>query len=207
MSIYRPTYPDKKTGDIKISKIWWYHFTFAGRHIQESSKSTRKTIAIEAAKKRRLELEKTFAGMPLEKREDRVSSVAEVLKIYEARYRLDHRNREQSVLFSKYRLAHVKRLLGKLMLHDLTEDVIRGYISTRIEEKVCGHTINNEVGELSRAIGRPWSVLWPKVPRLEERKDVGKALSPEQEGSLLDAAAKKVRWRVASVIIRVALLT
>ena len=34
-----------------------------------------------------------------------------------------------------------------------------------------------EVGELSRAIGQPWSLLWPKVRKLEERKDVGRALS------------------------------
>ncbi len=36
---------------------------------------------------------------------------------------------------------------------------------------------------------------------------MGKALSPEQERNLLDAAAKKIRWWIASVIIRVALLT
>ena len=50
MSVYRPTYRDPKTGNQKQSAIWWYHFTFAGRRIQESSKSTRKTIATEAQK-------------------------------------------------------------------------------------------------------------------------------------------------------------
>ena len=34
-----------------------------------------------------------------------------------------------------------------------------------------------EIGELTRAIERKWSELWPKVRELEERKDVGKALS------------------------------
>ena len=60
MSVYRPTYKDQKTGKTKQSKVWWYHFTLAGRHIQESSKSTRKTIAAEAEKKRRLEMERGF---------------------------------------------------------------------------------------------------------------------------------------------------
>lgn len=45
---------------------------------------------------------------------------------------------------------------------------------------------NMEVGELSRAIGQPWSLLWPKVRKLEERKDVGKALSPDEQRRLLD---------------------
>jgi hypothetical protein len=48
MSVYRPTYRDPKTGKTKQQKVWWYHFTFAGRHVQESSKSTRKTVAVEA---------------------------------------------------------------------------------------------------------------------------------------------------------------
>src|SRR5260370_25542052 len=62
MAVYRPTYRDPKTGETKQQKVWWYNFTFAGRHIQESSKSTRKTIATEAEKKRRRELEKSFNG-------------------------------------------------------------------------------------------------------------------------------------------------
>lgn len=44
-----------------------------------------------------------------------------------------------------------------------------------------------EIGELSRAIGQPWSLLWPKVRKLEERKDVGRALSVEEQERLLDA--------------------
>ena len=60
MAVYRPTYPviDKKTGEpvidpatgkpvLKQSKIWWFAFTFAGRRIQESSRSPRKTVAVE----------------------------------------------------------------------------------------------------------------------------------------------------------------
>lgn len=65
MSVYRPTYRDEKTGELKGSKIWRYHFNFAGRHIQESSKGTRKTIATEAEKTRRMELERAYAGIPL----------------------------------------------------------------------------------------------------------------------------------------------
>ena len=60
MAVYRPTYKDRKAGKTKQQNIWWYHFTFAGRRIQESSKSPRKTVAIEAEKNRRRELERTF---------------------------------------------------------------------------------------------------------------------------------------------------
>jgi integrase len=68
----------------------------------------------------------------------------------------------------------------------LTDDRIRDYIRQRQTEKVSGRTINMEVGELSRAIGRTWHELWPRVKRLEERKDIGRALSADEQQALLD---------------------
>ena len=46
-----------------------------------------------------------------------------------------------------------------------------------------------ELGELSRALGHKWSAIWPNVRKLEENHDVGRALSPEEEGRLLTEAA------------------
>ena len=142
-------------------------------------------------KRRRLDLERTYAGMPAERRENRIRSVADVVKPYLKRYEQDHRGREKSILFAKSRLAHVTRLLGKTLLSDLTEDVVRGYITTRIGEGMSGRTCNMEVGELSRAIGKPWSILWPKVRKQEERKDIGRALSPEEESRLSNRREKR----------------
>jgi integrase len=81
---------------------------------------------------------------------------------------------------------------------------------TRLQEGVSGRTINMELGELSRAMGQPWSVLWPKVRKLEERKDVGKALSVEEENRLLQAILDQTspnRSQLLGTFIRVALLT
>jgi integrase len=64
-----------------------------------------------------------------------------------------------------------------------------------------------EIGELSRAIGMHWSILWPKVRKQEERKDIGRALSSDEETRLLEAAGRKDRWRIAAVVIRALLLT
>jgi integrase len=43
-----------------------------------------------------------------------------------------------------------------------------------------------ELGELSRAMGRTWRELWPRVRKLKERKNVGKALSHSEQQRLLD---------------------
>jgi integrase len=192
----------------KRGNTWWYEFIFAGRRVRESAKTSRKTIASEAERNRRLELEKTLSGMSIEKRENRIRSVSDVVRTYEGHYSINHR--AKSVLFSSSRLAHVKRLLGTALLPDLTEGTIRTYIKARLAEGAGGRTINMELGELSRAIGHKWSALWPKVRKLEERKEVGRALSPEEERRLLDMVGGQSspnRSQTLATFIRIALLT
>lgn len=89
----------------KRGEVWWYEFIFAGRRIRESAKTSRKTIAIQAERGRRLELEKTLAGLPVEKQENRINSVTGVVRKYLAHYEINHR--AKSVLFAIGRLAHV----------------------------------------------------------------------------------------------------
>jgi len=190
----------------KRGNVWWYKFILAGKLVRESAKTSRKTVAIEAERARRLELEKTLAGMPVEKRTNRINSVAYIVRLYQERYAVDHRDRTQSVLFSRGRLAHVVRLLGSTLLPDLTETAVRHYIKLRLDEGASGRTVNMEVGELSRAVGKPWSALWPKVRKQEERKDVGRALTSEEEDRLL-AAATRARSPILGTLIRVGLLT
>jgi len=134
MALFRPTYIDKKTGAQKESGVWWFEFIYAGKRIRESVKTTRKTIATEKEKNRRIDLEKTNAGMPTEKRNNRIRSVTDVVAPYLMRYELDHRSRPKSILFAKGRLANLTRLIGRALLPDLTEDAIRDYITTRINE-------------------------------------------------------------------------
>lgn len=174
----------------KRGNVWWYQFYFAGRKIQESAKTPRKTVAKAAEDRRRAELERALAGLPVESTETRINRVSDSVATYLKHYPSNHR--AQSVRFAKQRLVHVERLLGSLLVIDLTEDRIRDYIATRLKEKAGGRTVNMELGELSRALGNKWSVLWPRVRKLEENHDIGRALSPEEEQSLLKAASSGV---------------
>jgi integrase len=187
MSLFQPTYLDKKTGKQKTSRFWWIDFTIGNKRIRKSAETTRKTIAAEYEKQERLSLERSLAGMPTAAAERNISSVAEFVKKYLAHYPINHR--AKSVIFSKQRLAHVSRLVGVVLIPDLTEDRIRDYIKDRQAESAGGRTINMELGELSRALGQKWSVVWPKVRKLEQGSDVGRALSPDEEARLLASAA------------------
>jgi hypothetical protein len=98
MAVYRKQYRDKGTGRVRQSRIWWYDFTFAGRRIQESSKSTRKTIAVEVEKKRRLEIERGFNHVK-DNRRERIRSIAELATEFHEAYKL--RN-ARSATFAQY---------------------------------------------------------------------------------------------------------
>jgi integrase len=178
MAVYKPT----RKGE--ASKFYVCEFVYQGKRFQESTGATSKTVAKEYEKRRKAEMERAAAGLPTEQKAFRIRTVTGVVDAYLSGYRLNHR--PKSVLFANGRLAHVKKALGNVVLSDLTDDCIREYIRQRQGEGVSGRTINMEIGELSRAIGQPWSLLWPKVRRLEERKDVGRALSADEQKALLD---------------------
>ena len=59
MAVYRPT---------KDSKVWWYDFIFEGQRVRESAKTRSKTVAKNAERIRRRELEESYNGI---KRRDR----------------------------------------------------------------------------------------------------------------------------------------
>jgi len=188
----------------KRGNQWWVEFTIAGKRVRESAKTTRKTIAKEYERSRKLEFERVFAGLPSEERSKRLRSVSESIAEYLKGYGIDHR--PKSIQWAKDRLAHVERLLGEVLLPDLTEVRIHGYMERRQAEGVSGRTINMELANLSRAVGRGWTELWPKVRKLEERKDIGIALPEDDEVKLLEAADLS-KSPLIGRFIRVALLT
>jgi hypothetical protein len=179
MAVYRP----KRNGE--ISKFYVCEFVTHGKRIQESTGSTSKTVAKEYEKGRRAELERAAVGLPTEQKANRIRTVSEVVKPYLAGYALNHR--PKSVIFANGCLAHVEYSLGGVLLSDLTDERVRGYIREWQGDGASGRTINIELGELSQAMGQPWKMLWPKVRKLEERKDVGRALTEEGERRLLQA--------------------
>lgn len=143
MSVFRPKYQDPKTGQVKQQAVWWYEFTFAGKRIRASAKTRSKTIAIQAEKQRRLELERSLAGMPAEKPQNRIRTVAEVLGDYRKAYPVNRR--DNSVAIVKERSAYVERLLG-VLLPDLSPERTLGYMAQRLEEKTASNrTIDMEV--------------------------------------------------------------
>jgi integrase len=192
MAVYKPN----RKGE--TSKFYVCEFVYQGKRFQESTGATSKTVAKEYEKRRKAEMERAAAGLPTEQKAKRIRTVSDVIAPYLAGYKLSHR--PQSIVFATGRLERVKKALGNVVLSDLTDDRVREYVRGRQAEGVSGRTINMEIGKLSRAIGRTWRELWPRVKRLEERKDVGRALSADEQKALLDGLKKRRTPHLATLI-------
>jgi integrase len=192
MAVYRPKYRDKETGKLKESRIWWYNFTFAGRRIQESSKSSRKTVALKAQKKRRQELERAFNDLT-DRRQERIRTIAEVAASFLDDYRL--RN-PKSATFAEYAIGLLQQLVGSMMVVDVAETAVKDYQTARLKEKAAAKSINEEVGFLLRMLGDQGDAIRVRLKRqnalkLSVGRRISRAFTPEEKAALLAAAAAR----------------
>jgi hypothetical protein len=110
----------------KRGDMWWYEFIFAGKRVRESAKTSRKTIALESERQRRMQLERTLEGMPIEKLGNRIKSVTELVKAYAQAYPVNHR--PSAAAYVRSCAKNLERQLGMVLLPDLSEDRVRGYM-------------------------------------------------------------------------------
>ena len=98
----------------ECGETYWYKFYFANKLIRESAKTSSKTVAKEAEKNRRRDLEKGYNGLATEDRSRRVLTFREASEAFKADYAPRHR--PNSVTYLKYCIEHLNAHLGDLML-------------------------------------------------------------------------------------------
>jgi hypothetical protein len=119
MAVYKPKYRDSKTGKLRQSAVWWYEFIFARKRYRGSIKETRKTLATEFE-------EKSGSGWSARSQESRQNArrVAAGRSLRRSR-RTERGTRAESRSWVKERTAEVERVLGRVILPDLTQDTVR----------------------------------------------------------------------------------
>ena len=186
----------------KRGDVWWYKFRFAGQVVRESSKSESKTVAKDAERSRRRELEEsynqikrrtlppTFERAGLDWLEAEKPHLAErTYEIYEVAYR-----------------CHLKPVLGSLLLCDIDASEIAAYQAKRKAQKASARTLNKELQVLRQILKRHkmWANLQGDVKFEQEHDEIGKALSHEEEKRLLSACASNP---LLSAVVTIALNT
>ena len=169
--------------------VWWYEFWFAGRRIQESSKSISKTVAKAAEQRRRRELAEGYNSFE-DVRHERVRTISEIAADFLASYKL--RN-PQSAVFATYAVRHLQRVIGDRMLVEVSEQTVRDYQDQRLREEASPKTVNDEVGFLLRVMEDAGDLLRIRLKKkhllkLKVRRTVGKAYSDQEKASMLECA-------------------
>jgi integrase len=155
--------------------------------IRESSKSESKTVAADAERVRRRQLEEGYNGITRREK-------AQTFPVAAKRWLESRKAHVAPKTVALYELAveHLKKHFGELLLSDISAADIASYQGKRTGQGAAGRTVNLEVAVL-RAILRKsklWGAISDDVEMLKERRDVGRALSPEQEAALLKAASE-----------------
>jgi integrase len=169
----------------KRGDVWWFKFRFAGQMIRESSKSNSKTVAKDAERVRRRELEESWNQIKrrtLPPTFERAGSAwLEVEKPH-----LAERTYE---IYEVALRCHLKPALGALLLCDVDANRIAAYQARRKAEKASARTLNKELQVLRQVLKRHklWANLQGDVKFEREHNDIGKALSREEEKNLLAA--------------------
>ena len=190
MSVYR-------RGD-----IWWYKFRFAGQMIRESSKSDSKTVAKDAERIRRRELEESWNQIKRRKLPPLFSLAA-----------ADWLKTRTSIAPSTQRsytlaISHLTKDFGKQLLCDLSGEDLAAYQTHRKRNGVSNRTINLELGVLRSILRRyrMWEAIAPDVDFLQENASPGRALTADEETRLLDVASKS-RCRSLYPVVMLAINT
>jgi hypothetical protein len=100
MAVYKP----KRKG--AASKFYVCEFVYQGKRFQESTGATSKTVAKEYEKHRKAEMERAAAGLPTERKANRIRTIGEAAEQYLEGYGVNHR--ANSIVYATYCLRHVE---------------------------------------------------------------------------------------------------
>ena len=170
----------------KRGGVWWYKFLFAGQTIRESSKSSSRTVAKEAERSRRRQLEESYNRIHRRKLPPLFSVAgAEWLKTLSS-------IAPKTEISYRGALRHLGAVFGRKLLCDIDADDVAAYQTNRKRAGVSPRTANIEVGVLRSLLRKHhlWEDLSQDVKFLKESETPGRALSSEEVTRLLDAAAK-----------------
>ena len=173
----------------KRDEIWWYGFTYHGQRFRESTGSTRKMEAESIESQRREALRR---GEDTSRSKGKQALFPAAAKIWmdtnKARWS------KSNVDIQEYNIRHLTEHFDKTRLCDIRPLHIGEYQSRRLEEKSSNRTCNMEVATLRMILkaSKLWSNLADDVRMLPERKDVGRALSADEEMRLLAACRKSL---------------
>jgi integrase len=171
------------------SKIWWYEFQFEGVRYRESSRSTSKTVAADALRARRRQLEEAFNGIHKRQMPRNFSAALDEFLAVKRR----------KVASSTFEImercaSHLRPVFGKKLLFEVTATEIMGYKEKRLSPSVGRRYVNMDL-ELVRAVLRRngmWEKVRPDFAMYRIDDEFGCELQESDESKLLNECARSI---------------
>ena len=176
----------------KRGNVYWYRFKFGGRMFEETTKTPNRRLAERIMTKRRRDLEEGLHG--LKKRVTPVLFRVAATKWLEAK---KPQLAPRTVEMHEGNLVHINKTFGAQLIIDITAGDIAEYQRLRLrtagEKKGASpKTVNLEIGTIRSVLRhfKVWAGIADDVRMLPVRNDVGRALTPEEEATILVECAR-----------------
>jgi integrase len=160
---------------------WWYKFKFEGQVIRDSTKTASKTVARDAERARRRDLE--LAVNRIQKRE-RMPLFSLAAKQWLA---TKSNLAPKSIERFDHLVATLTEEFGGRLVCDIDANDISALQRKRSQEGRAARTVNYEIGVLRQILKARglWGALSDRVKSLRERQDVGRSISRDHESKLI----------------------
>jgi integrase len=182
----------------KRGDVWWFKFRFSGQMVRESAKTNSKTVAKDAERIRRRQLEESWNQIKRRTLPPRFDHAAdEWLKGVKPHLAIRTHDIYEVAL-----RCHLKPSIGALLLCDIDAKRIGAYQASRKSENASARTLNKELQVLRQILKRHkvWANLQGDVRFERECDNVGKAMSDEQEALLLTACEANLLLRTVVIL-------
>jgi len=142
--IFRPRYRDKKTGNWKVSEIWWVSYQKVGKQLRESARTTNETEAWRFLKDRN---GKVTNNQPIGHAIER-TTLDDLLKLIANNYAV---KRRRSLRRVKYAARNLREYFGgDRKAQNITSEDIAAYAAYRTGKGAAPASINYDVAILRR---------------------------------------------------------
>ena len=173
-------------GVYKRGGTYWFKFLFQGQIIRESAKTDSKTVAREAERARRRDLELGYNRIA---KRERVPLFAIATKEWFLS------KSALTPLGRVYYEQYSRKLVGEFgtrLVSDIGIAEISQLQTKRLNEGLSARTVNCEIATLRQVLKHYgcWNAVAGRVRFLRERTDSGRALSLEEEDKLLQAISR-----------------
>ena len=103
----------------------------------------------------------------------------------------------------------LRKYFGCLPIARIDSGSILAYVRERKIKGISNTTVNMEIGILGRVLKRAkrWHFVESEIPHLPERRDIGRALQPEEKLHLLKVVQSRPEWETAYLASMLALNT